>query len=109
VSRHLKVPEMKVYFYGVRGRLAKVRCLKLCILIHCGLIYRYELFPLVSNEISDFDLLRALNNGLLPRHYLANNPSKMMSADPFPRQMDNVQVLPWNIFLENLWAGEIIT
>jgi predicted AAA+ superfamily ATPase len=45
-----------------------------------GRALRYELFPLVSNEISDFDLLRALNNGLLPRHYLSENPKKLISA-----------------------------
>ena len=45
-----------------------------------GRALRYELFPLVSNEIPDFDLLRALNNGLLPRHYLSENPKKLISA-----------------------------
>ena len=39
-----------------------------------GRALRYELFPLVSPEIPDFDLLRALNRGLLPRHYLSENP-----------------------------------
>jgi len=45
-----------------------------------GRALRYELFPLVSDEIPDFDLLRALNNGLLPRHYLSENPKKLISA-----------------------------
>jgi len=45
-----------------------------------GRALRYELFPLVSTEIPDFDLIRALNNGLLPRHYLSENPQKMISA-----------------------------
>jgi predicted AAA+ superfamily ATPase len=45
-----------------------------------GRALRYELYPLVSDEIPDFDLLRALNNGLLPRHYDANNASKLLSA-----------------------------
>jgi predicted AAA+ superfamily ATPase len=45
-----------------------------------GRALRYELFPLVSYEIPDFDLLRALNNGLLPRHYLSENPKKLISA-----------------------------
>jgi predicted AAA+ superfamily ATPase len=34
----------------------------------------------VSSEIPNFDLLRALNNGLLPRHYLAANAKKLLSA-----------------------------
>jgi uncharacterized protein len=45
-----------------------------------GRALRYELYPLISQEIPDFDLLRALNHGLLPRHYLSANPQKMLSA-----------------------------
>lgn len=33
-----------------------------------------RLFPLVSAEIPDFDLIKAVNNGLLPRHYMVKNP-----------------------------------
>lgn len=36
-----------------------------------GRALRYELFPLVSKEIPSFHLLRALNHGLVPRHYSA--------------------------------------
>ena len=45
-----------------------------------GRALRYELYPLVSAEIPDFDLLRAINNGLLPKHYDAANAQKMLSA-----------------------------
>jgi predicted AAA+ superfamily ATPase len=45
-----------------------------------GRALRYELFPLVSVEIPDFDLMRAINNGLLPRHYDAINARRMISA-----------------------------
>ena len=45
-----------------------------------GRALRYELFPLVSHEIPNFDLMRALNNGLLPRHYLAKKPKKLVSS-----------------------------
>ncbi len=45
-----------------------------------GRALRYELYPLVYKEIPDFDLLRALNNGLLPRHYLVKNSRKLVSA-----------------------------
>ena len=45
-----------------------------------GRALRYELFPLVSHEIPEFDLLRALNHGLLPKHYLSENPKKLISA-----------------------------
>ncbi|QQR88934.1 MAG: ATP-binding protein [Myxococcales bacterium] len=34
-----------------------------------GRALRYELKPLVSTEIEDFSLSKALNRGLLPRHY----------------------------------------
>lgn len=45
-----------------------------------GRALRYELYPLVSSEIPDFDLLKALNNGLLPRHYNAKNAKRMLSS-----------------------------
>ena len=38
------------------------------------------LYPLVSAEIPDFDIDRAINHGLLPPHYDAENPSLLMSA-----------------------------
>lgn len=40
----------------------------------------YELFPLVSKEIPNFDLFRALNHGLLPRHYDSLHPHKLCQA-----------------------------
>jgi predicted AAA+ superfamily ATPase len=45
-----------------------------------GRALRYELYPLIYKEIPDFDLVRALNNGLLPRHYLSKNPGRLTSA-----------------------------
>ena len=45
-----------------------------------GWALRYELYPLVSAEIPEFDLLRALNHGLLPKIYDAKNPAKLLSA-----------------------------
>lgn len=45
-----------------------------------GRALRYELYPLIQSEIPEFDLLRALNNGLLPKHYLAQNPKKILEA-----------------------------
>jgi len=38
------------------------------------------LFPLVSSEITDFDLIKAVNNGLIPRHYMINNPWERFRA-----------------------------
>lgn len=45
-----------------------------------GRAIREELFPLVSAEIPDFDLNRALNNGMIPRHYLVGNPQRRLQA-----------------------------
>ncbi|MDR0981917.1 MAG: AAA family ATPase [Culturomica sp.] len=45
-----------------------------------GRALRYELYPLVSAEIPDFDLIRALNHGLLPKIYDANNHTKLLDA-----------------------------
>ena len=45
-----------------------------------GRALRYELFPLVYPEIPNFDLLRALNHGLLPRHYLSDRPYELQES-----------------------------
>lgn len=45
-----------------------------------GRALRYELYPLVYKEIPQFSLMRALNHGLLPRHYLADDPQRMLQA-----------------------------
>jgi len=45
-----------------------------------GRALRYELYPLVSAEIPDFDLLKALNSGLMPRHYLSSGSDKLVAA-----------------------------
>lgn len=45
-----------------------------------GRALRYELFPFVSSEIPGFSLIRALNHGLLPRHYLAQSPAKLIES-----------------------------
>lgn len=39
-----------------------------------GRALKKTLFPLVSAEIPDFDLLKAVNNGMIPRHYAVINP-----------------------------------
>jgi len=45
-----------------------------------GRAVRFELYPFVFKEILKFDLLRALNHGLLPRHYLSNKPEQLIHA-----------------------------
>jgi uncharacterized protein len=45
-----------------------------------GRAWRYQMHPLVYKEISDFKLLRALRNGLLPSHYLEEDPARSLTA-----------------------------
>lgn len=45
-----------------------------------GRALRKTLFPLVSAEIPDFDLNRALNHGMLPHHYLMDNPKMRIQS-----------------------------
>lgn len=45
-----------------------------------GRALRYELHPLSYPEIPDFELDRALNHGLLPPHYLCEDPGPLLKA-----------------------------
>ena len=38
------------------------------------------LYPLVSAEIPNFDIDRAVTYGMIPSHYLAKNPSRLLAA-----------------------------
>jgi len=50
-----------------------------------GRAWRYELFPLVSREIEEFNLHRALNHGLIPSHYLQNDEDCKKSQEAYVR------------------------
>lgn len=45
-----------------------------------GRAWRYEMHPLVSTEISDLNLLKALNRGMVPAHYLQEEYRKSLRA-----------------------------
>jgi uncharacterized protein len=45
-----------------------------------GRAWRFEMFPLVSAEIKNVDLLRALNHGMIPDHYLGEQYQKSLKA-----------------------------
>ena len=45
-----------------------------------GRAVRYELHPLVFPEVSDFSLKKALNSGLIPRHYDSANPGRLIQS-----------------------------
>jgi len=45
-----------------------------------GRAIRYELYPLVFPEIPAFSLIKALNSGLIPRHYDSARPSRLIQS-----------------------------
>jgi predicted AAA+ superfamily ATPase len=45
-----------------------------------GRAVRYELHPLVFTEIPDFSLIKALNAGLIPRHYDNPQPKRLIQS-----------------------------
>jgi uncharacterized protein len=45
-----------------------------------GRAWRYEMHPLASVEVPDLDLLRALNRGLVPSHYLSPEYRRSLAA-----------------------------
>lgn len=45
-----------------------------------GRAWRFEMLPAVSAEIEDLDLLKALNNGMIPAHYLAPDARRSLRA-----------------------------
>src|SRR3990167_7955246 len=48
-----------------------------------GRAWRYEMFPLVTAEIENFNLLRGLNQGLIPSHYLQDREDARMSLTAY--------------------------
>jgi predicted AAA+ superfamily ATPase len=45
-----------------------------------GRAWRYEMFPFVSVELDQLDLLKVLNQGLIPAHYFQNMYQKSLKA-----------------------------
>ena len=45
-----------------------------------GRAWRFEMFPLVSLELPELDLLRALNHGMIPDHYLTDGHRRSLNA-----------------------------
>lgn len=45
-----------------------------------GRAWKFHFYPLVYKEIVNFNLIRALNHGLLPSHYLSDQPRRMLRA-----------------------------
>lgn len=45
-----------------------------------GRVWRYEMHPLVSAEVAEIDLLRVLNRGMMPVHYMQKEYRKSLQA-----------------------------
>jgi len=45
-----------------------------------GRAWRYEMFPLVSSELGEMDLLKVLNRGLIPSHYLRDDYRRSLKS-----------------------------
>jgi len=45
-----------------------------------GRAWRYEMLPLCYLEVPNFDLIKALNTGLIPSHYLGPDPKRSLEA-----------------------------
>jgi len=45
-----------------------------------GRAWRYEMYPLVSSELEQLDLLRALNRGMIPDHYMKDDSKRSLNA-----------------------------
>lgn len=45
-----------------------------------GRAWKYHFFPLIYNEITDFSLLKILNQGAIPSHYQSSNIKKSMKS-----------------------------
>ncbi len=45
-----------------------------------GRAWRFELFPLTTKELGKPDLLRILRHGLIPKHYLDDNPDRSLRS-----------------------------
>ena len=82
-----------------------------------GRAYPCYFYPLVSVEIPDFNLDRALLHGMLPTHYLSKNPRRLLSAyvDVYLREEIREEALVRNLssfqrFLEvaALTDGEMV-
>lgn len=75
---HLLIETTPAYFIlcGSSARKLKITGANLL----GGRAWRYEFYPLVYPEMPDFNLLQALNYGLIPSHYMAKNWEKTIKA-----------------------------
>lgn len=75
---HLLIETTPAYFILCGSSARKLKRVGVNLL--GGRAWRYEFYPLVYPEITDFDLLHALNHGLIPSHYLTMHWNKTIKA-----------------------------
>lgn len=82
-----------------------------------GRAWRFELFPLVAKEIGDFNLERALHQGLIPRHYLSKHPDRELKSyisdyleEEISREVRIRNLPAFHRFLQNaaLMSGQLL-
>lgn len=56
-----------------------------------GRAWGYRMFPLTSREVPDLDLLKALDRGLIPSHYLSPDPARALKAYVFDYIQEEVR------------------
>jgi hypothetical protein len=83
------------------------------------------LHPFTWRELGDeFSLPKALHTGLLPGIYFSDDPRADLEAyvgqylkdeiaaivasfEPAARRVGRIEILPWQLVLERLWAGDL--
>lgn len=75
---HWLIENKKAYFILCGSSARKLKQVGVNML--GGRAWRFHFFPLTWPEITDFNLLKALNFGTIPSHYTMQNPKKSLKA-----------------------------
>lgn len=75
---HWLIENTKAYFILCGSSARKLRQVSTNML--GGRAWRFSMYPLVFCEIPEFNLLKALQNGLIPQHYQQDDASRSMKA-----------------------------
>jgi predicted AAA+ superfamily ATPase len=74
-----------------------------------GRAWRYEMRPLIAAAVADLDLLRALNRGMIPLHYMVDTLLGTM-LEPYERRKDrNVIIKAGKFYLFDVGVAGAIT
>lgn len=75
---HWLIENTQAYFILCGSSARKLRHISTNML--GGRAWRFSMYPLVYPEIPDFNLLKALQNGLIPEYYQQDNPTRSLKA-----------------------------